>query len=140
LARFIMRQWTDGGLHTDPLPELTKLGQPELQLELRLTHEQDLQQLLGRRLEVREQPDLLEGLRSQVLGFVENQHRLLTFAAALDQEAVESGQPLGSRAAGITDSEILQRVLEDPVERQQRVGDERDRRAGIELSEERVEQ
>src|SRR5215831_6302851 len=112
-THLVMGQRTDGGLHTDPLPELAKLGQLELQLELRLTHEQDLQQLLGRRLEIREQPNLLEGLRSQVLGFVENQDRLLTFAVALDQEAVERRQSLGHRAAAVTDPEILQRVFED---------------------------
>src|SRR5262245_59789726 len=64
LAHLVIGQRTDRGLHTDSLPELAKLGQLQLQLELRLTHEQDLQQLLGRRLEIREQPDLLEGLRS----------------------------------------------------------------------------
>ena len=45
----------------DPLLELAQLGEVELHLQLRLPHEQDLQQLLGGALEVGEHAHLLEG-------------------------------------------------------------------------------
>ena len=101
--------------------------QIELGAELGLTDEQDLQDLLVRRLEVGEEPDLLEGVRIEILGLVEDQDGVLAGALALDEEILKREKPLGRRCfPRLADAEVLQEVLEDPVEVEHRIGDERD--------------
>src|SRR5207249_8344353 len=60
LARFARGQRRDLAAQPDPLLELLELGEVELGLQLRLTHEQNLEELVRRGLEVREQPDLFQ--------------------------------------------------------------------------------
>src|SRR5262249_56534292 len=100
--------------------------------ELGLAHEKDLEELVGRGLEIREEPDLLERAVVQVLRLVDDENRVLTGATALDQESVERHQPLGPRLPGGRDAEVLQCVLEDPVDPEGRVEDEGDSRARVE--------
>ena len=68
-------------------------------------------------LEVREEPDLLEGLGVEILGLVEDEHGVLAGALALDQEVLEREEPLGSGTPGLGDAEVLEHVLEDPSKR-----------------------
>src|SRR5207302_57073 len=60
VACFLLRHWRNRTPQADSLLQLSQFGQLKPFLELRLADEQYLQQLVGRRLEVREEADLLE--------------------------------------------------------------------------------
>ena len=112
--------------------ELLQLREMELGLELRLAHQQDLQELGRRGLEVREQSDLFQRRGAQVLRFVEDQDGVLTGPLALDEEAVERHESLRPRLASLGDSQVLEDVLEDAVKRQRGIDYEGDRRLAVE--------
>src|SRR5438067_1716788 len=95
IANLRMRQGRKAALQLDPLLELPKLGAVELLPQLRLAHEQDLQKLLGRRLEVGEQADPFECGHLEVLGFVQHQHGALASASPVEQDAAEGEESLG---------------------------------------------
>ena len=80
--------------HADALLELAQLRQLQPGQQLRLPDQDDLQDLLLGGLEVGEQPDLLEGLGVEVLGLVEDEHRVLAGPVPLDQEVLERDEPL----------------------------------------------
>src|SRR2546422_7974816 len=104
----------------------------ELGLELRLAHQQDLEELGRRGLEVREQSDLFQRRGAQVLRFVEDQDGVLTGPLAFDEEAVERHESLRPRLASLGDSQVLEDVLEDAVKRQRGIDHEGDRRLSVE--------
>src|SRR5689334_9324713 len=58
----------------DALLQLTQSRFVQPLCELRLAREDQQQQLLGRRLDVREQPDLLEQLAGEALRLVDDEH------------------------------------------------------------------
>src|SRR5262249_39326707 len=98
-THLVRRERTNPAPERDPLLELVKLGQGQLRSKLGLAREEDLEQRLAGGLKVRQEPDLLEGLRRQVLSLVDDDERLLTGPVALDQEAVEGDQALGAGQA-----------------------------------------
>src|SRR3989454_11718227 len=104
----------------------------ELGLELRLAHQQDLQELGRRGLEVREQSDLFQRRGAQVLRFVEDQDGVLTGPLALDEEAVVRHEPLRPRLASLGDSQVLEHVLAPAVNPQRAIDHEGDRRLSAE--------
>ena len=112
--------------------ELPHFGQPKFHPKLGLPDQQNRKKLRGGRLEVREQPDLFEGGQGEILCLVEDQDRSLAGAVTLDQEGVEGDEALSRRVSGLGDAEILEDVLEQSVERQRRVEDERGGRSAIE--------
>ena len=73
----------------DALGQLAQVGARGQVLELGLTDEHDLQQLVTRGLEVGEQPDLLEYLGREVLRLVDHGNRAPTAAVGLEQVGVE---------------------------------------------------
>ena len=68
-----------------PLGELAQLLARQESGELGLADQDDLEELLARRLEVRQQPNLLEHLRSQALGLVDDQHGSATARVRVEQ-------------------------------------------------------
>src|SRR5262252_1066383 len=118
VPRFLRGQGQDAAAKTDALLELAQLGTIQLVQELRLPDEKDLEQLLRIGLEVREEPDLLEGFEAQVLGLVEGQHGVLTGPAPLDQEVVQGDEPLDVGLTRLDDAEVLEHVLENSLEGQ----------------------
>ena len=56
----------------DALAKLAEFVTLELDLELRLTREDDLQELLARGFEIQKKPDFLKGGGIQALGLVDN--------------------------------------------------------------------
>src|SRR5207249_2741148 len=124
----------------DALAELTQLGAGELLLELRLSDEEELDQLVALILEVGEQADLLELVALEVLRLVENQDRVVSARAGLPQEPLERRNRLGlAERAGVREPEAQADVLEQLVTRQRGVGDERYDRARLVLGEHVVE-
>src|SRR2546426_2959388 len=60
--------------HGNPLGELTQLRPGQELLELGLTDQDDLEELLPRRLEIRQQTNLLQDRRTQDLGLDDDQN------------------------------------------------------------------
>jgi hypothetical protein len=111
-----------------------------MSFELGLTHEQDLQQLRGRRLEVRQQPHLLEHLRREVLRLVDDQERDLVAAQAVDQEVVQRHQVLGLGPARVLDVELVEQHPQEVERLDARIEDERRGHRRLELRQQRVDQ
>src|SRR5262245_22593726 len=140
IPRFLRGQGQDAAAKSDALLELTQRWTIQLVQQLRLSNEKDLQQLLRLGLEVREKPDLLESLEAQVLRLVEGEHGVLTRPPPLDQEVVQGDQPLDVGLAGLGDAEVLQHVLENPLEGQGRVEDEGRGAIALQATEERAQE
>jgi hypothetical protein len=71
------------------LGELAQLVPAQHLLQLRLAHEHDLDELLGVRLQVRDEADLLQHLRREVLRLVDEEDDVAALRARLEQEPVE---------------------------------------------------
>src|SRR5262249_56662820 len=99
-----------------------------------------LKELRRRRLEGREQAELLEGLRCQILGLGEDQDRALSGPVPLDQEGVERDEALGWRVAGLRNAEVLEDVLEQSIEGQRRVEHQSRGSSAIEAAEKGAQQ
>src|ERR1700682_4281986 len=76
----------------DALAKLAELVTLERDFQLRLTREDDLQELLARFFEIEEKPDFLEGNGLQALSLVDNQDWSLTGAIPLKQPAIEGSE------------------------------------------------
>ena len=116
-------------------------GDSEHHVELGLPDQDDLDQLGGVGLEVREQPDLLERLAVEVL-------RLVDRSAArgalrwrfVEQEVIELVQQLAARLALRLEPELGVDGLEQLERRELRVEQERDLAARLEPLEQRAAQ
>ncbi len=73
--RFLGPQGQQVVTRGDPLGELAQLRPVHEAFQLGLTEEQNLEQFVGGGFQVGQQPDLLQDLGAQVLGFVDDQHR-----------------------------------------------------------------
>src|SRR5437660_7507707 len=133
LAGFSQSERGDLAAQPDPLLELPKLGETELGFEFRLTHQQDLQQLIRRGLEVREQSDLFQRRGVQVLGFVEHEDSVLAGPRPIDEEVIQCDESLCSRVPPRGDPQILKYILENAVKRQRGIEDKGDRGLSVEL-------
>src|SRR5262249_21039875 len=140
LGGLLGREGTDAESQRNPLMELPHLRPRKLRSKLGLADQQNLKEVGGGRLEVREEPDLFERLECEVLGLVENQDRSLTGAVTLDQEGVEGDEALGLRLAGLGDAEVLEDILEQSIEGQRRVEHEGGGGGAIEPAQESAEQ
>src|SRR5262249_42497963 len=76
----------------------------------------------------------------QILRLIDDQHGVLTGLFTLDEEVVQRDEPLGSGVSGLRHSEVFQHVLEELVEAQARVHDERDRALSVEALTQSVKQ
>ena len=72
-ARLLARERPEVEAGRHPLRELTQFRSGERGAQLGLAHQDDLQQFAAARLEVGEQPHLLEHRRAEVLRFVDDQ-------------------------------------------------------------------
>ena len=79
---------------SDALTKLAHLGKLQLLLQFRLAGQNDLEQFLCGRLQIRQKADLLEHLERQVLRFVHHEHGRFPRAVALQQPLVEPQQDL----------------------------------------------
>src|SRR2546426_2583017 len=131
-AGFLRGQRGNLTAQADPLLELPELGETERVREFRLAHQQDLQELARRGLEVREQADLFQRRRRQVLRFVEDEDGVLARARALDEEVVQGHESLRRRLSALGDLQVLEDVLENAVEGQGAIEDRRNRGLAVE--------
>src|SRR6266478_2688899 len=85
-------------------------------VELGLSGEDDLEDLLARRLQVGEEPELLEHIRPQVLGLLDEERDVAARLRVLEQELVEALEEDELATAFRRHAELEQGVLEDLVE------------------------
>ena len=119
------------------LPQLLAL---EFVVELGLPEEQDLDQLRRRRLEIREQPNLLEGLGREVLRLVDDQNHSPIALLLVQQILVQLGAQLGAAEPRGQHAELDHDRAEQLVARQCRIEDEGDVRVTAEALEQRAAQ
>ena len=91
-----------------PLRQLPQLVPRQEVAQLGLAHQHDLDELLGVRLQVGDEPDLLEHLRREVLGFVDQQDDVASRRARLQEEAVEGVHEALLRGAVRRDVEVVE--------------------------------
>src|SRR5881398_585139 len=91
-------------------------GKSSAGVELGLSGEDDLEDLLARRLQVGEEPELLEHVRAQVLGLVDEERDVAARLRVLEQELVEALEEDELATAFRRHAELEQDVLEDLVE------------------------
>ena len=75
--------------HRDALAQLPQFMFVQAIAQLRLAHQNNLQQLAVVGLEIREQPDLFEHGFVQILRFIDDQHRLFALLDLAQQKFVE---------------------------------------------------
>ena len=113
----------------DALRELAQLRPREHLAQLRLADQDDLQQLLRRGLEVREQAHLLEHVGVEVLRLVHHQHDAPAAAVRVEQEVREEVDERLDAAGGALRHLHVQLVADGEQElrgRDARVQDQRD--------------
>src|SRR6185503_10176654 len=86
----------------DTLLELAERPIVEAMREFRLSGDDDGQEFLLVRLDVREQPYLFEQFEGQALGLVDDQHRPLARGIAREQQSLELRQHRGLRGHGLS--------------------------------------
>ena len=113
----------------DALRELAQFRPCEQIAQLGLTDQDDLQQLGRRRLEIGEQPHLLERVRTQVLRLVDDQHDAPSARVRVEQSAADQvHQELDAAAAGFghRDAQLFADGQQEFGGRDPRVQDQRD--------------
>ena len=85
--------------HGDPLVELAQLRKAELFLQLLLSEQDDLEELALLRLQVREEPNLLQERRGEVLRLVDDQDRAPSDFRLGENEGTGSARPAGPSAS-----------------------------------------
>src|SRR5262249_45786244 len=118
------RERPQADVQRDALAKLAQRGLRQLALELRLAREQDLQDLLGARLEVRQQAELLEHATVQILRLVDEDRGITPAAGVLEQELVQTLELDELPGPVRRDAELVQDVLQHLLELHGRVEDE----------------
>ena len=80
----IERERTQMVADRDALAQLTHVLTVQLVAQLRLTNEDDLQQLLPIGLEVRQQPNLLQKVDAEALGLVDDENDIVVVFGLLE--------------------------------------------------------
>src|SRR6185436_13387980 len=106
----------------DPLLQLPKVGVLQPVGQLRLTGEHERQKFFRWRLDVREQPNLLEELSAQALRLVDNQGRRLASLSTFPQTGLQPIEKDGFRRGGLgSQVELLREEVDEVRLRQHRV-------------------
>ena len=105
------------------LAQLTKRGEAELVIELRLASKNDLKQLAARSLKIEKQAKFVESLLRQSLRFVENQDGQIACHIASHKPGVQSSDQIALLQRNTTHAEIAQDELQEFDRFQDRVED-----------------
>ena len=90
----------------DALLQLAHVGQGEVAVELGLPEEDDLQQLVGAGLEVREEPHFLERGERHRMRLVDEGDHLLAFGMHRDELFLQRAQHLRRAGPGHLEAEV----------------------------------
>ena len=124
----------------DALVQLHELGVEKERAQLRLTDEDDAQELLGGRLEIRQESELLEHLDGQRLRLVDHDDRAAARFALLQQVTVERAHQLGAAVRVGMKSELGIDRLQELERREDGVEDVRGFRVGNRPGQERAQE
>ena len=100
----LVRQRQNLCAHGNSLTHLAQLVAVEQCLQLRLTHEHDLNQLLRRSLQIGEHPNALQGLDGNILSFVNDQYDHAVISILCNQQLVQLTHHLRRLGANRLDS------------------------------------
>src|SRR5206468_3270786 len=120
----------------DALVQLHQLGMEEEGAELRLAGQHDAEQLLGRRLEVREEAELLQDVDREGLRLVDDDDRAPPRLALREEVDVERIDQLLSAARLGEETELAVDRLQQLERRERRVEDVSGRGLGAEAGQE----
>ena len=122
------RQCFEVVTRSDALRQLAQVGARQLLGELRLTDQNNPQQLALVGFEVRQQTQLLEYICGEVLGFVDEQNRGTTTRVAGQQMGIDAVDELfgATACSGRIDAQLIADGLEQLYGVEARVQDERD--------------
>ena len=121
----------------DPLIELPQLRQFEMFRKFRLADQHDLQQLLPFRLQIRQQPDLFEHRRRQVLRFINHQHAVLVLRMPIQEVGIQFVDQALHRDRPRTNAEILVDLPKQLLRRKTGIENERQLDVLIQLAQQR---
>src|SRR5579862_2045 len=98
-VRFLQFQRLQLGAQSDSLLQLPQIDRIELFVQLRLTNQQDLQQLFLRRFQIRQKSNFFENLRGEMVGFVNNKDSGQSLLKPRDHKSAQLQQQFTLRLA-----------------------------------------
>src|SRR5208282_394138 len=126
LAGFARGELVEMAAKGDPLLQLTEFVGIEFLIELGLTGQHDLQQLLLRSFEVGQKPDFLEEIRRQMVRLVDHQNGRQSLLMPLQQEAIQPMDQFVFGPARYRQSEIAGNIAYEFQRRKRWIEDERE--------------
>ena len=122
---FRLRERADFVADRHALAHLPQLARAEQFHQFRLSNEHHLDQLVPGRLEVRDEPDLLQHLRRQRLGVVDEHHHFPAGHPLLHEELVEGIDQILGGLALVPNAELPADALQEFPGRRHRAGNKR---------------
>ena len=120
--------------HRDALLELHEARMFELLAQLRLAEQENLDELLGLGLEIRDQAHLLQGRERQVLRLVDDEDDVLVLSEHVDQELVDRVEDRDAMHLRHIQPELPRDAVEQLDTGEPRIGDQRRDRVFVELA------
>jgi hypothetical protein len=124
--------------NADSLAQLTEPATGEFAIELGLAEQQDLDELLATRLEIREQSNLLEGVLGERLRLVDDQQDTPALSLPFDEKGIELGHQTAARESLREKPELGADRLEELEARTAGIEQEGDLSIAVEPLEERA--
>ena len=138
LADFVAIQRTQVIADGDALAQLAQIVIVQALPQLGLAHKHDLQELAVVGLEIGQQADLFEELVGEILRFIDDEHGIAAGVCFGEEEAVDFGDGFQAIHALDVEAELHGDGLDELVGVQDGIEDERGRKVGSELFEERA--
>src|SRR5580700_953485 len=111
------------GTQGNALLELPQIHRIQLLVEFGLPHQKNLQQLLLRRFQIGQQPDLLQHFHRKMVSFVDHQHRGQALLVTRNYERTQVQQKVALSLARGGQAKITSHVLQEIDRREPRVED-----------------
>ena len=115
---FLGGQRRNGGANHQALFELPQGRVIELGFEFGLAHQDNLQELLRRGLQIRQHAQMLERLERHVLHFIDQQRHIAALFVFLDQDLMQAIDGIGDGLGGHLQPEFLAERVEQIAKRQ----------------------
>src|ERR1035441_8443869 len=110
---FFFDEAAQGTAQGNPLFELAEFGRLQLSVQFLLSGQNDLQQFAAAILQIAEEPDLLQNIPFQVVGFVDDEDGGAPGAGAFQQHVIQGEQNLGLGEAVAAQVKIVSQEFEE---------------------------
>ena len=107
----------------DALFELTQLVGIHFVIQLWLSHQHNLEELLPFGFQIREKPDFFQHISPQILRFIHNQRGGKPPAVTLHEKLIEGNKQIGLTGGGMLQAEVDEHVLQEFARIQCRIED-----------------